>query len=71
MTCTGGHFILFADADGATDANDVWKLFRKAEEVHAKHKNLMIIGSRAHLVETEAVVKVRLLQKLTCDSVLY
>ncbi|MDC6271157.1 glycosyltransferase family 2 protein [Acetobacter pasteurianus] len=50
-----GKYALFADADGATQFSDISKLLDFLE----KHQEepAMAIGSRAHLVNTDAVVK--------------
>lgn len=55
-----GHYVLFADADGATRFSDVKKLIEGCEEVVDAAGRGVAIGSRAHLVGSEAVVKVRL-----------
>ncbi|EGX90763.1 dolichyl-phosphate beta-glucosyltransferase, putative [Cordyceps militaris CM01] len=54
-----GHYVLFADADGATRFSDVGKLIEGCEEVVDASGRGVAIGSRAHLVGSEAVVKVR------------
>lgn len=52
-----GHYVLFADADGATRFSDVGKLIEGCEEVVDASGRGVAIGSRAHLVGSEAVVK--------------
>lgn len=52
-----GRKIIFADADGATLVNDVEKLEASAEQIQ-KNGLAVAVGSRHHLVKTEAVVKV-------------
>jgi hypothetical protein len=50
-----------ADADGATDANDISNLLDRCIELYdsgEQGKSLLLLGSRAHLVQTDAVVKV-------------
>ncbi|KAI6785208.1 Dolichyl-phosphate beta-glucosyltransferase-like protein [Emericellopsis cladophorae] len=52
-----GEYVLFADADGASKFSDVGKLIEGCEEVvDASHRGVAI-GSRAHLVGSDAVVK--------------
>lgn len=48
-----GQFTLFADADGASKFSDVSKLLEKT----SKDEPMVSIGSRAHMVNTDAVVK--------------
>jgi dolichyl-phosphate beta-glucosyltransferase len=54
-----GEYALFADADGASRFSDVAKLIEACEEVVDGSHRGVAIGSRAHLVGSEAVVKVR------------
>lgn len=53
-----GEYALFADADGASKFSDVGKLIEGCEEVVDGSFRGVAIGSRAHLVGSEAVVKV-------------
>lgn len=53
-----GEYVLFADADGASRFCDVGKLIEGCEEVVDGSLRGVAIGSRAHLVGSEAVVKV-------------
>lgn len=55
----GGQYLLFADADGATQFKDMGKLIN-----HLKSRKgpAVAIGSRAHMVNTDAVVKRSLLR---------
>lgn len=53
-----GEYVLFADADGASRFSDVSKLIEGCEEVVDGSLRGVAIGSRAHLVGSEAVVKV-------------
>ena len=53
-----GEYILFADADGASRFSDVSRLIEGCEEVTDGSFRGVAIGSRAHLVGSEAVVKV-------------
>ncbi|KAI8926685.1 nucleotide-diphospho-sugar transferase [Entophlyctis helioformis] len=53
-----GDLVLFADADGATRFSDVEGLEREIRAIATPKRNLGVaIGSRAHMVNTEAVVK--------------
>lgn len=63
-----GGYVLFADADGASKFSDVGKLIEGCEEVLDGSFRGVAIGSRAHLVGSEAVVKVRKTQP--CSSAL-
>ena len=54
-----GEYVLFADADGASRFSDVGKLIEGCEEVVDGSGRGVAIGSRAHLVGSDAVVKVR------------
>jgi dolichyl-phosphate beta-glucosyltransferase len=57
-----GKYAVFADADGATKFDDLAKMVVKAQELASKdsESRAVIIGSRSHLVDSEAVVKVSL-----------
>ncbi|KAL6893275.1 glycosyltransferase family 2 protein [Trichoderma evansii] len=52
-----GEYALFADADGASRFSDVSRLIEGVEEVVDGSRRGVAIGSRAHLVGSEAVVK--------------
>lgn len=52
-----GAYVLFADADGASRFSDLGKLIEGCEEVVDGAYRGVAIGSRAHLVGSEAVVK--------------
>ncbi|KAM0258216.1 hypothetical protein ACHAQJ_003984 [Trichoderma viride] len=52
-----GEYALFADADGASRFSDVARLIEGVEEVVDGSRRGVAIGSRAHLVGSEAVVK--------------
>lgn len=54
-----GRMILFADADGASKFADLDLLLEAMESAQDKDGHGIVIGSRAHLVNTEAVVKVQ------------
>jgi dolichyl-phosphate beta-glucosyltransferase len=55
-----GKYVIFADADGASKFEDLEKMVLKAQQLEAEDKEgrVVIVGSRAHLVGSEAVVKV-------------
>ena len=55
-----GQYVVFADADGASRFSDLGKLIEGCKSVEDKQGRGVAIGSRAHLVGSEAVVKVRL-----------
>jgi glycosyltransferase involved in cell wall biosynthesis len=54
-----GQYIVFADADGASRFDDLGKMVEGCRKVEDKDGRAVAIGSRAHLVGSEAVVKVR------------
>lgn len=54
-----GKYVLFADADGASTFSDLGKLMTACKEIQDVQGRAVAIGSRAHLVGSEAVVKVR------------
>ena len=53
-----GQYAIFADADGATKFEDLGKLVRECRRTEDKEGRGVAVGSRAHLVGSEAVVKV-------------
>ncbi|WFC96904.1 dolichyl-phosphate beta-glucosyltransferase [Malassezia brasiliensis] len=52
-----GAFVLFADADGATRFADLAVLAREMARILTPAGHGVVVGSRAHLVKSEAVVK--------------
>lgn len=52
-----GQYVVFADADGASKFEDLGKLVTACEEVVDPEGRGIAVGSRAHLVGSEAVVK--------------
>jgi dolichyl-phosphate beta-glucosyltransferase len=52
-----GKYVVFADADGASKFDDLSKLVTACEKVEDAEGRGIAIGSRAHLVGSEAVVK--------------
>ena len=53
-----GRYAVFADADGASKFADLGKLLRVSQAIEDKDGRGVAVGSRAHLVGSEAVVKV-------------
>lgn len=53
-----GEYAVFADADGASRFSDLGKLVEGCERVKDSRGRAVGLGSRAHLVGSEAVVKV-------------
>ncbi|KAF1917404.1 nucleotide-diphospho-sugar transferase [Ampelomyces quisqualis] len=52
-----GQYIVFADADGASRFGDLGKMVEGCKKIEDKQGRGVAIGSRAHLVGSEAVVK--------------
>ena len=52
-----GEYVVFADADGASKFEDLGKLVEACKEVEDSDGRAVAVGSRAHLVGSEAVVK--------------
>ena len=55
-----GKYAVFADADGASKFTDLGKLVRACQEIEDSQGRGIAVGSRAHLVGSEAVVKVKI-----------
>ena len=53
-----GQYAIFADADGASKFKDLGKLVRESKKIEDAEGRGVAVGSRAHLVGSEAVVKV-------------
>lgn len=53
-----GQYVVFADADGASKFDDLAKLVSACQEINDSQLRGVAVGSRAHLVGSEAVVKV-------------
>ena len=53
-----GQYAVFADADGASKFEDLGKLVSACQEIEDAASRSVAVGSRAHLVGSEAVVKV-------------
>ncbi|KAK9479267.1 nucleotide-diphospho-sugar transferase [Lipomyces japonicus] len=56
MRYAAGKYIIFADADGASKFSDVKSLFTKLSGIQQDGRGVAI-GSRAHMVTSDAVVK--------------
>ncbi|OAA48361.1 Glycosyl transferase, family 2 [Metarhizium rileyi] len=63
-----GKYVLFADADGASKFSDVGKLIEACDDVIDASFRGVAIGSRAHLVGSEAVVKRSVLRNFLMRS---
>ena len=55
-----GRYAIFADADGASKFEDLGKLVKASQKIEDVDGRCVAVGSRAHLVGSEAVVKVLL-----------
>ena len=55
-----GKYAVFADADGASKFEDLGKLVQASRAIEDADGRSVAVGSRAHLVGSEAVVKVRI-----------
>lgn len=60
-----GERILFVDADGATKFSDLDLLWKEMDALEKEKESAVgvVVGSRAHMVKSAAVVKVRFLQQ--------
>lgn len=52
-----GQYVVFADADGASKFSDLAKLVQACQDIEDEQGRGVAVGSRAHLVGSEAVVK--------------
>ncbi|EER27221.1 glycosyl transferase, group 2 family protein [Coccidioides posadasii C735 delta SOWgp] len=52
-----GKYVVFADADGASNFNDLGKLVQACQQAEDSELRGVAVGSRAHLVGSDAVVK--------------
>lgn len=60
MQCSRGEYVIFADADGASKFSDLDKLIQSIKTLDTGNPveiPAIAIGSRAHMVNTDAVVK--------------
>jgi dolichyl-phosphate beta-glucosyltransferase len=62
MRYVRGQYVVFADADGASKFDDLGKLVEACQRIEDSQSRAVAVGSRAHLVGSEAVVKVINLQ---------
>lgn len=53
-----GKRLLMVDADGASRFEDLESLWKSMDEIASGDQAAIVVGSRAHLVKTDAVVKV-------------
>lgn len=58
MLFAGGRRLLMADADGASKIEDLEALWKSMDGIAPEDAPGVVVGSRAHLVKSEAVVKV-------------
>ena len=58
MLYSRGERLLMVDADGASKFSDLEDLWKTMDEIAPNQKAGIVVGSRAHLVNSEAVVKV-------------
>ncbi|KAL9124854.1 MAG: hypothetical protein Q9217_005867 [Psora testacea] len=63
-----GQYAIFADADGASKFEDLGKLIREARKVEDSLGRAVAVGSRAHLVGSEAVVERSFLRNFLMHS---
>ena len=66
-----GEYVVFADADGASKFSDLSKLVVACDRVKDKKGRAVGIGSRAHMVGTDAVVKVCRAQALNKPKLIH
>jgi dolichyl-phosphate beta-glucosyltransferase len=60
MLYSGGERLLMVDADGASKFSDLEKLWKAMDNIAPNKEVGVTVGSRAHLVNSEAVVRVRM-----------
>ena len=58
MLYASGRRLLMADADGASRIEDLELLWKALDSLVPDNEPAVVVGSRAHLVKSEAVVKV-------------
>lgn len=64
MLYSRGERLLMVDADGASKFSDLEDLWKTMDEIAPNQKAGIVVGSRAHLVNSEAVVKRSLLRNI-------
>ena len=67
MLHSRGHRLLMVDADGASRFEDLELLWKAMDVLAPSNEPAVVIGSRAHLVKTDAVVRVRMIFRFSCD----
>ncbi|KAL8695421.1 MAG: hypothetical protein Q9224_003395 [Gallowayella concinna] len=63
-----GKYAVFADADGASKFEDLGKLLRELKKIEDKEGRGVAVGSRAHLVGSDEVVKRSFIRNLLMHS---
>ncbi|KAH0537435.1 hypothetical protein FGG08_005788 [Glutinoglossum americanum] len=63
-----GEYIVFADADGASKFSDLGRLVGECQKIEDSQGRGVAVGSRAHLVGSEAVVKRSFLRNFLMHS---
>ncbi|KAL8664365.1 MAG: hypothetical protein Q9168_007917 [Polycauliona sp. 1 TL-2023] len=63
-----GQYAVFADADGASKFEDLGKLLRELKKAQDQDGRAVAVGSRAHLVGSDEVVKRSFLRNLLMHS---
>lgn len=63
-----GQYVVFADADGASRFEDLGTLVQRCQDIEDAQGRGVAVGSRAHLVGSEAVVKVCLVLSSPCEN---
>lgn len=58
MLHSGGEKLLMVDADGASRFEDLELLWKAVGDLVPSNEAAVVVGSRAHMVKTDAVVKV-------------
>ena len=66
-----GQYAVFADADGASKFDDLRDLVDVCQKIEDPSGRAVAIGSRAHLVGSEAVVKVRIEERKRTEIDVY
>jgi dolichyl-phosphate beta-glucosyltransferase len=59
MLHSRGSRLLMVDADGASRFEDLERLWKAMDKLAPENEPAVVVGSRAHLVKTDAVVRVR------------
>ena len=64
MLHAGGKRLLMVDADDASRIEDLEQLWKTMDDIGSSNGPAVVVGSRAHLVKSEAVVKRSLLRNI-------